>query len=94
MYTLPDNTFRQDFLIAERFGINAIIETAKIATKEWFDNPYMFAALVITLNHRLWDLHQTNPYVAEVYEQLYFNADNKSCEYTGEDADIYFALTD
>lgn len=94
-YQLPSNTFYEDFIIAEKFGIDAILDTAKRASREWIYDPYMFAALVIALNQRLWALYKTNEPVAKVYEKLYFEANSKAYnKYKGEDLDIYWNLTD
>lgn len=89
-------TFPMDFMIAEKFGgIRAVRDTYRRAAKEWQENVRYYADLVLTLNHRLWALYQTNEKLARVYEELYFEAYDKGFElFDGEDKRIYLAILD
>lgn len=95
MQELPSNTFRQDFLIAERLGEGAIRDTFNRCEREWIKDPAMFAAFVVTLNHRIWDLYKSNEQLARVYNELWDKANTKAWEtFKDEDARLYFQLTD
>lgn len=87
--------FMQDFLIAERFGVEAVKDTYKRAFAEWKDNVEYFASLVLTLNHRIWALYKTNDAMARVYNDLWMKADRFGQKnFKGEDAAYYFQFLD
>ena len=91
-----ESTFYSDFTIAELMGgAAAIRDTYKRAFAGWKDNAKMFAELVICLNHKIWQHHEKNAQLAELYNTLWEDADNWANDnYKGEDAEVYFNLTD
>lgn len=94
MKPVISNTFRDDFIIAEGFGEKAVRDTYK-RCQEWKGDVEMFGALVITLNHRIWDLYETNEPMARVYNELWSEAHRFAQEtFKGDDARRYFELTD
>ena len=72
MNELVDNTFWIDFSIAEAFGVNDIKDTFKRAFEEWKNDYKMLTALVITLNHKIWQHYEAeNNELALVYDSLW-----------------------
>lgn len=49
-----ENTFWNDFTIADTFGIIAIQDTFDRAFNEWKDDYKMLTELVMVLNHKIW----------------------------------------
>jgi len=91
-------TFWQDFSIADCFGVRAVRDTYKRAFREWQTNTVYVTALVMVLNHKIWQHWskggEDNP-LATVYNELWIEAD-EWCNYnlTGEDARYYYRITD
>lgn len=91
-------TFYQDFQIADRVGgSKAVQETYDRVLKEWADNAQAWGEVSCALNWRLWDLAETRPEVARLYEKLWMDSQkvgwargNKDKEY----ASTYFNVTD
>lgn len=94
-YELPNNTFWSDFSIADRFGYRAIRDTYK-RSQHYISDPGMYAALVVTLNHKIWSHHEGGDVAtARVYNELWAEAHDRALEtFTGDDARLYFKLTD
>ena len=88
---LVDNTFWSDFTIADAFGVNAIKDTYKRAFEEWNDDYKMLTALVITLNHKIWQHHKSgHTEYARLYNKLWTDADNYAYSHLTDDALSYF----
>lgn len=89
------NTFHMDFKIAERFGLEAIIDTYE-RCQEWRSNVQMYTALVLNLNWLIWEHYEAgNMKLAKLYDELWRKADEWACEnFKGEDARYYFQETD
>jgi hypothetical protein len=86
--------FMQDFAIADMFGENAVRDTYK-RCQEWKDNAEYWAALVLTLNHRGWMYRDKNENMCHLYAELWEKAhDHGLSHFKGEDAELYFRLTD
>lgn len=65
-------TFWNDFSIADKFGIDAIKDTAKRAFDEWHTNTEYITEFVIVLNWKLWQHYEDgNMEVAKVYDGLW-----------------------
>lgn len=88
-------TFWSDFSIADKFGIDAIKDTYKRAFNEWKGNYIYLTELVLILNWKIWQHHEGNKEVAEVYNDLWEQTDAYACEnLTGKEADYFFSTTD
>ena len=91
MNGVVDNTFWMDFTIADAFGVNAIKDTFNRTFKEWKDDYKMLTALVITLNHKIWQHYEAeNNKLASVYNELWEKADQYACDTLKDEALEYF----
>lgn len=89
------STFNMDFSIADKFGEKAVKDTYKRAFKEWKNNYVYLTELVIVLNWKIWEYYETNPALAEVYNDLWEKADAYACEHLkGEEASFFYRVTD
>ena len=88
-------TFWEDFSIADGFGIDEVKDTYKRAFKEWKDNYEYLTELVLVLNHKIWQHYTEYPALADVYNELWEQADNYACEnLKGEELDYFYQTTD
>ncbi|OWP30251.1 hypothetical protein CBG57_03365 [Prevotella nigrescens] len=91
----PKTTFWMDFSIADKFGIAAIKDTYNRAFKEWKTNHVYLTELVMVLNHKIWQWYQINEIVAQVYNDLWKEADLWAQEHLeGEELDYFYEVTD
>ena len=85
------NTFWMDFTIADAFGVNAVKDTYKRAFEEWKDDYKMLTALVIILNHKIWQHYEAkNNKLATLYNELWENADQYAFDTLKDEALEYF----
>ena len=88
------NTFKMDFTIAEQYSrdpVKAILDTYKRAFKEWHDDYKMLTALVVALNHKIWEHYEADHNrLAELYDQLWRIADEYACTHLTDNALAYF----
>lgn len=96
MITKWHTTFRQDFTIADKFGIPAIKETFKRAFKEWKNNVVYATELCVVLNWKIWEHYENgNEAVARVYNDLWTEVDIWCQEhFKGEDLKYFYRITD
>lgn len=95
MITKFTTTFRQDFAIANHFGVNAIKDTFNRAFKEWKNNPVYLAELVVVLNWNIWDWYEVNDAYAELYNELWEKAQTYGYEnFKGEDFQRFWEIID
>lgn len=89
-------TFFQDFTIAEMVSGEAWVkDTYKRAFESWHDSVKYFTELVVALNWKIWQHYENNRELAEIYNDLWMQADEYACDhFTGEDADYYYRETD
>lgn len=89
-------TFCMDFTIADKFGIEAIKDTYNRAFKEWKDNHEYLTALVIVLNHKIWEHYEKhNDEHARLYDELWRGADTYAMEHLKDDElQYYLNVTD
>ena len=88
-------TFWEDFTIADRFGIDAVKDTFKRAMDEWKDNYVYLTELVLVLNHKIWQYYTEYPALADVYNELWQEADDYALEnLKDEELDYFYATTD
>ena len=91
MNEIAENTFFMDFSIADVFGANAVKDTFNRAFKEWKDDYKMLTALVITLNHKIWQHYEAeNNELASVYDELWKKADQYAFDTLKDDELEYF----
>lgn len=93
---MVDNTFFNDFSIADRFGIPAIKDTYKRAFNEWKSDYKMLTALVIALNHKIWQHYEANnEQLARLYNDLWEQADHYAVtELKGDELAYFYEVTD
>jgi hypothetical protein len=96
MITEFKTTFRQDFTIADKFGINAIKDTFNRAFKEWKHNVEYITEFTIILNWKLWEHYDKgNLDYAKLYEKLWLKADNWCFEnLKGDDLKYFITVRD
>lgn len=89
-------TFYQDFTIAEITGRGpAIRDTYKRAFKAWRDNVRYFAELVCCLNLKIWEHTNKNRDLAEIYNELWEEADAWGLEnFKGEELAFFIDFLD
>ena len=88
-------TFWQDFSIADRFGVSAIKDTFKRAFNEWKSDYKYLTELVMVLNWKIWQHYETNDKYAELYNELWDEADLYAMEnLKGDEAAYFFRTTD
>lgn len=98
MESLAENTFYMDFTIADVFGVNAVKDTYKRAFKEWKTDYKMLTALVVTLNHKIWEHYEATPKrqdLVELYNNLWTQAEEYAITHLkGGDLEYYLEVTD
>lgn len=88
-------TFRQDFSIADRYGINAIKDTYTRAVEEWKHNYKYLTELVMVLNWKSNNWFSKNELYSQVYADLYYELDAYCWEhFSEEEKEYYFSVTD
>ena len=83
-------TFWDDFSIADRFGLSAIQDTFNRAFEEWKNNYKYLTELVLVLNHKIWQYHETRPDMAILYNTLWTQTDLYAKENLKDDELSYF----
>lgn len=88
-------TFWEDFSIADRFGLTAIQDTFNRAFEEWKEHYKYLTELILVLNHKIWQYHDTCPEFAALYNSLWEKADLYAVEnLKGEKLDYFYEVTD
>ncbi len=89
------STFAADFAIADSFGMAGVRDTFFRAFNEWKDHSRMMAEMALVLNHNIWRYYETDPGLAQVYDECWRQADKYCMEhYQGDDLDWYIQVTD
>ena len=86
-------TFWDDFSIADAFGKEAIQDTYDRAFKEWKSNYIYLTELVMVLNHKIWQWYEKNDEYAELYNELWQQADRYACDNLKDEELSYFYKT-
>lgn len=96
LFNIAENTFFMDFSIADVRGASAIKDTYKRAFNEWKDDYKMLTALVIVLNHKIWQHYEAeNNKLASLYNELWEQADQYACDtLKGEALEYFLEVTD
>lgn len=88
-------TFWQDFTIADGFGMSAILDTFKRAFNEWKDEYKYLTALVITLNHKIYQYYGKNGRYTNLYNALWQKADEYAVNNLhGKELEYFYEATD
>lgn len=91
----PKTTFWMDFSIADKFGIEAIVDTYNHAFKEWHTDHIYLTELVMVLNHKIWQWYEKNDTIASVYDKLWRKADEWAQENLhGKELQYFYEVTD
>lgn len=88
---VENTTFWLDFSVADKFGESAIRDTYKRAFEGWKEDIRYMTALCIVLNHKIWQLYETNDKLARVYDELWKQTDGfiLECENAGTQKEKY-----
>lgn len=92
----PKTTFYSDFSIADVFGgARAVKDTYKRAFEGWKNNVVYVTELCMALNWKIWEHYETNPKLAEVYNELWAKLDAWCVDnLKGEDLSYFLRTTD
>ena len=90
----PMTTFWQDFSIADKFGNGAIADTYRRVKAEWKDNYKFWTELCLVLNHKIWQWYERDRQKAALYDHLWREADGMTAEWSDEQQEYYFQITD
>jgi len=95
MENIEPNTFHQDFLIAEAFGVDAIKDTFNRAFSEWKSNYKMLTALVVVMNERCWGWYQRNNELSKLYADFYYKSRDYALDnLKDEEFEYFYNITD
>lgn len=98
MESLAENTFYMDFTIADVFGVNAVKDTYNRAFKEWKSDYKMLTALVVVLNHKIWEHYEATPRhneLVELYNNLWTQADEYAVtNLKDQELEYFYNITD
>lgn len=90
----PKTTFYTDFSIAERFGVDGIMDTYSRAFRSWKKNVEYITELVMVLNWKIFE-HQDNGLFCRIYQKLWLTLDGWCQEnLKGDDLAYYYRTTD
>ena len=73
-------TFLEDFSIADRFGLAAVLDTFNRAFREWKVDYKFLTELTLVLNHKIWQYYENRPDMAVLYNTLLEQADQYAQE--------------
>lgn len=99
-FTLPNGyksktTFMEDFMIADKFGIDAIKDTYKRAFKEWKSNKEYLTELTVVMNLQCWRWYEKNDQYCKLYSDLYYQtSDYARDKLKGDDLKYFYDVTD
>lgn len=90
-------TFWDDFMIAEKFGIDSVRDTYNRAMRAWSDNYIYLTELVMVLNWNIWYWNGAGTKKAEelteIYNELWEKADEYALDHLTGDELQYFLRT-
>lgn len=88
-------TFWEDFSIADRFGLAAVLDTFNRAFREWKGDYKFLTELTLVLNHKIWQYCENRPDMAVLYNTLWEQADQYAKEnLKGNELSYYWEVTD
>lgn len=86
----PQTSFYQDFSIADAFGCDAIKDTYNRTFAEWKTNYIYLTELVMVLNWKIHEHFGSDNEKAQLYDQLWQEADAYACDNLVDDELNYF----
>lgn len=88
--------FYKFFSKIEKRGQDYIVFNFIEKHRQYKNNVKYYAALVLTLNHKIWEHYEkNNKNLARLYDGLWKRADNYAVEhFKGKDAKYYYDITD
>lgn len=86
-------TFWSDFSIADAFGVDAVKDTYKRAFEEWKHDYVYLTELVMVLNHKIWQWYERNDELANLYNDLWMQADEWANDNLKDDELSYYYRT-
>lgn len=89
----PITTFWQDFSIADKFGKEAVQKTFGRCFDEWKNDYKYLTELVMVLNWKLWEHHDSRDDLEDIYFDLWEQADDYACENLKDEELVYFIRT-
>ena len=91
-----ESTFRDDFTIADRFGLYGIEDTYKRAFKHWHNDTVFVTELAMVLNWKCWQWYDKwNQKYSELYQKLWEKTHEWCCSnLQWKDKEYYFRRTD
>lgn len=92
----PFTTFWEDFSIADAFGVSAVKDTYNSVYNSWNDNYKYWTELVLILNWKIHDHYKSNNIaLAQVYDELWYNARNHALDtFTKDEKQYFYEITD
>ena len=88
-------TFWEDFSIADRFGLAAVLDTFNRAFREWKGDYKFLTELTLVLNHKIWQYYENRPDMPVLYNTLWEQADQYAKEnLKGNELSYYWEVTD
>ena len=88
-------SFWDDFTIAEMYGTQAIQDTFDISFETWKNNRVCGTELCMVLNHKIWQLYETNDTYARLYDRLWRKIDGYIMDHwKGDDLKYFLRTTD
>ena len=96
MITEFKTTFRQDFSIADIYGIPAIKDTFNSAFNSWKHDTEYITELCVVLNWKIWEHYEKgNESIARLYNDLWEQVDVWCQEnLKGKDLEYFYKITD
>ncbi len=98
----PKTSFYRDFSIADKYGIDAIMDTYQRAFNEWQNDTEFITELTMVLNWKIWEHYDstededspTNK-IASLYNDLWQECDNWCRDnLKGDDLSYFYNTTD
>lgn len=94
----PKTTFWEDFSTADKFGTEAITDTAENIFEEWKTNIEYLTEFIMVINHKSWE-HENDPILMELYSNLYYEYDEKAIHFieqtmSDKELNYYFRTLD
>ena len=88
-------TFWEDFSIADRFGLAAVLDTFNRAFREWKGDYKFLTELTLVLNHKIWQYYENRPDMSVLYNTLWEQAAQYAKEnLKGNVLSYYWEVTD
>lgn len=89
----PISTFYTDMSIADHFGEEAIKDTYERVVESWLADYKMFTEFVMVLNWKIWEHYKTNDKYAELYNDLWMQAQDEVEKHFSKEEKAYYYKT-